>query len=409
MIPARPWVAVLIMAMVLTVGIATVPGAHGSARDTVLFPKTSLIELGTSTTCTYCPGADGAVNRLAEEMTLNELAIVEYHDGDSYAAVDGLSNIRFNFYDIPGTPMAFFSGENAALGGSTDPNDTAIYNWYKDKVNSDLQNRTEVVLGLDTGFYNNTVYANVTVISSGTPSDDRLYLHVVLVQDDNIMDGKYYIRYTAVKGIAETQITLNAGTVLVKRYKTTISTSWDPDKLYVVAFVQTHNVHNVNQGGYSWREGKIYNTVIRPVKEWDLVPDTSAVNTYANNTYVLNTTVRNDMAQESTVKVGYDPATVPAGWTVEICVGGNCYSESYVNLTLQPGEEKNVQYRITPGDSQITYIKIYAEGSVRATGYSDVHYIKVNSTGVPELNFFAIPLLVGAAGFVFLRRRKTLS
>ena len=402
------WVVLVISVIILMVGVSFIPPTYGmNSTKGTLFPKTSLAELGTATWCTYCPGAEGALSRLANEMSLNKLAIVEYHDQDSYSSVDTLCSDRLNFYSVPGIPEAFFSGENGALGGSTNPDDSTVYNWYKTKITNDLQNETGVVLGMDTDIDGSILNVNVTVICGETPADSNLYLEVMLVYDENITvstsTGIYHIRYSALKWIGNNPVTLNAGDVLTKHYTTTLNSSWNVSKLCVAAFVQTHNTHNAGSGGYTWKEAKVYNSIIQPIQKWELEPQESEINADVGNTTELNATLRNELSETRTIKVGYDPSTVPAGWSVEICVGGICYTTSEVNVTLQPGESENVSYHITPGDSQIAYIKTYAQGN---QWYSDIQFIKVNSTGgVPELNFVVMPILL-AVGSVVLARRK---
>ena len=400
-----------ITAMILLVGILSNSSAHSNIKaNDVLFPKTSLAEVGTGTWCTYCPGAEGALNKLANEMSLNQLAIVEYHDDDSYSSVDNLCSDRLDFYSVPGIPEAFFSGENAALGGSTDANDPDVYNWYKSKINNDLQNETGVVIGMDTDVEGSNLNITVTVLCGETPTDNNLYLEVMLIYDENITvtnSGRtYYIRYSALKWIMDDPITLSKGDVLIRHYNTTLDSSWDVSKLNVVAFVQTHNTHDVTDNeGYSWKEAKVYNSAIQPIEKWEIEPSESEINATIGNMYELNTTLHNELSETRKITVGYDPATVPSGWSVEICVGGICYDTSEVNITLQPGESRVVYYHITPGDSQTAYIKTYATGN---QWYSDIHYIKVNSTTVPELNFTVMPILI-AVGAIVLLRMKSLS
>ena len=403
-------VELVIAAMVLFVMVSFAPSAYGSERvNSTVFPKTSFVELGTATWCEYCPGADGALNKLANQMSLNELAIVEYHSQDSYSSTDSLCSDRLNFYSIPGTPMAFFSGENGALGGSANPDNTDVYNWYKSKINNDLQNETGVVIGLNTDLNDNTLNISVIVTCGETPADSNLYLEVMLVNDQNktvsTSSGVYYLRYSALKWIGDTPVNLSAGDVLVKHYSTTLDSSWNVSKLYVTAAVQTRSTHPVFSGSYHWNEAKVYNSAIQPVKKWELVPQVSEMNTYVGQTSVLNTTVHNELSVTRTIAVGSDPSTVPAGWTVQICIGGVCYDTPEVNVTLQPGETENVYYHITSssGGSQTGYIKIYAQGN---QWYSDVHYIKVNSIGgVPELNFAVVPVLIAVGSIVLFRRK----
>jgi thiol-disulfide isomerase/thioredoxin len=47
--------------------------------------RTVLAECFTGTWCQYCPAAEGALNRLANEMNRSQLAIIEWHYADGYS------------------------------------------------------------------------------------------------------------------------------------------------------------------------------------------------------------------------------------------------------------------------------------------------------------------------------------
>lgn len=73
-----------------------------------------LVEIGTGTWCGYCPGA--ALG--ADELVANgkEVAVIEYHAGDSYQISAGAD--RINFYGITAFPTSVFDGNERYEGGS---------------------------------------------------------------------------------------------------------------------------------------------------------------------------------------------------------------------------------------------------------------------------------------------------
>jgi len=82
-----------------------------------------LLEIGTGTWCPYCPGAAMGAEDLIENGC--DVAVVEYHNGDSYQNNDGV--IRINYYGISGYPTAVFDGINRIIGGSYDQ---SMYSYY---------------------------------------------------------------------------------------------------------------------------------------------------------------------------------------------------------------------------------------------------------------------------------------
>lgn len=87
-----------------------------------------VLEIGTGTWCTYCPGAAMGADDLVENG--HHVAVVENHNGDSYA--NAYSNARNSFYAITGYPTAIFDGVLKVSGGS---HSQSMYSTYLPKYN----------------------------------------------------------------------------------------------------------------------------------------------------------------------------------------------------------------------------------------------------------------------------------
>ncbi len=409
-------IIILMGSVFLTVPTASSANIH--AKTSITFQRTALLEVFTGTWCEYCPAADGAAYRLAENYSLNQLAIVEYHDGDNFTSIGSLTSVRETFYNVVGFPQAFFGGVNSSLGGSTDPMDNTIYGEYKSKVDAQLQENSTVALSINTVVEDNNLYVTVNVTSSQSPQLQNLSLLTMLVYDENWTVGKYHIRYTGEEWIANQPIILTNDSIVSRSYHISLSSDWDKSKLYVLSFVQTRDKIEIVQGSYKWYEAKVLNAVIHPVERWQIKPERSAIELESNSTYILNTTVENDLGVTKTIKVGFDPSTVPNGWMVQMVVDGKDYNSSQINLTLPPGASKKVYYKVTATNEATGFIKIYAgnEGSLNiksASGdkpaYNDVHYILVDSTGevpVPEFSGMIVFSFVVAVAIIAFRRKK---
>jgi len=94
----------------------------GTERDLVL------VEIGTGTWCTYCPGAAMGADELVEEG--HPVAVIEYHGGDIYETSQSMG--RINYYNLGGYPTAWFDGGNTVSGGS---HDNSMYPTYEPIVN----------------------------------------------------------------------------------------------------------------------------------------------------------------------------------------------------------------------------------------------------------------------------------
>ena len=73
-----------------------------------------ILEIGTGTWCPYCPGSAMGADELVENG--HDVAVIEYHNGDSYVTGSGTS--RLNYYGISSFPTAYFDGTSSVAGGS---------------------------------------------------------------------------------------------------------------------------------------------------------------------------------------------------------------------------------------------------------------------------------------------------
>jgi hypothetical protein len=100
--------------------------AGGVERTKVLF------EIATGTWCQYCPGAAKGADDLVNNG--KEVAIIEYHSGDSYE--NQAANDRINYYGVTGFPTTEVDGVLEMVGGNAT---TSLYpsylNLYNQRIN----------------------------------------------------------------------------------------------------------------------------------------------------------------------------------------------------------------------------------------------------------------------------------
>ncbi|MCX8173679.1 MAG: hypothetical protein N3F63_03605 [Thermoplasmata archaeon] len=273
------FIAMLLVGLVSVAAIANL-GAGNETKMPVPESTTSrtvLAECFTGTWCQYCPGAEGALNRLANEMNRTQLAIIEWHVGDSYEASDGSCSARANYYGVPGYPTTFFDGLNPSIGGSTNANDAATYNDYKSKINSRLGVASPVSISVS-GYIDGTngiVNAAITVLDPLPASTNGTYVHFVLCEDKNksvISGGRtYWLRFDAVKKLGMDLLNIGVGQTLTLQKSFTVDASWEEDRLWVVVFVQTSD-RTYHGGTYTYYTSEVYqsstlNLSAQPVPE----------------------------------------------------------------------------------------------------------------------------------------------
>ncbi|MCK5558989.1 MAG: tandem-95 repeat protein [Thermoplasmata archaeon] len=165
-----------------------------------------LAELFTSEFCGFCPGAVGAMDRIARDSTYypTKMSLIEWHPNsggfaDQYGFPESDSRISWYFGGHSmGYPTSIFDGDIEDVGGSSDGNSTNIDTRYKNHING----RTAITSPLDitTKGYkdSNSGWINASVELSNPTELKNLEVYFVVVEDIYPeMKGSAYLRYTA--------------------------------------------------------------------------------------------------------------------------------------------------------------------------------------------------------------------
>jgi hypothetical protein len=165
-----------------------------------------LAELFTSEFCGFCPGAVGAMDRIARDSTYypSKMSLIEWHpNSGGYADKYGFlaSDARISWYfggHSMGYPTSIFDGDIEHVGGSSDGNNTAVDTNYKNHINT----RAAIASPLDMttkGFKDsNSGWINVSIELANPTQVKNLEVNFVVVEDlYPVMKSTAYYRYTA--------------------------------------------------------------------------------------------------------------------------------------------------------------------------------------------------------------------
>ncbi|MCX6286979.1 MAG: T9SS type A sorting domain-containing protein [Bacteroidetes bacterium] len=219
--------------------------------------KMVCLEIATSTTCTYCPGAAmGAEDLLANGKFV---AVVENHcnipsTGDPYVWAGSLA--RLSLFGVTSAPTASFDGVTAYIGGS---HTTSVYAQYLPKYNARIGVDSPIDMSMT--FTNSGLHydATVTVIKVGTVTATSLKL-IFFVTESNISknwQGQHWLHFVNHMMIPDqngTTIDFSSGNTQ------TFNLSFDLDAAYVlencefVATVQNMDASQGSSGGIKKRE-----------------------------------------------------------------------------------------------------------------------------------------------------------
>jgi PKD repeat protein len=209
-----------------------------------------VVEVGTGTWCTYCPGAAMGVDDLIEFGW--PVAVIENHNNtggyDPFA--NTYSNARNSFYGISGYPTAFFDGVSSVVGGS---HTESMYANYLPKVQQRMAVPSPVTIavwGSHTGLtYNVTV--TVTKVSAINGSNIRLHLcltesHIVYAWQG--MSEVNYVDRLMVPDQLGTALNFDESDVLEIPLTFNVQVGWNLNNMDLVAFVQTNSNKEIHNG-----------------------------------------------------------------------------------------------------------------------------------------------------------------
>ena len=134
-----------------------------------------VVEVGTGTWCTYCPGAAMGVDDLLANG--KKVAVVENHNGDTYA--NAYSNGRNSLYGISGYPTATFDGNLAVVGGS---HTASMYGNYLPKYNAAIAVASPVEMTMTETHTGLNYTITCTVTKTGTISATNIKLNFAVTQ-----------------------------------------------------------------------------------------------------------------------------------------------------------------------------------------------------------------------------------
>ena len=208
-----------------------------------------VLEIGTGTWCTYCPGASNGADQLIAEG--KNVAVIENHNGDVYA--NNFSNTRNSYYAISGYPTAFFDGTVDAVGGSSCPSGNA-YNTYLPLYNTAYAELSPITIcfsGTNSG-NNYTITVSVTKLDAYAGNDLRL--HLVLTEShipvswQGCMTEVNFVNRLMVPDVNGTSVSFASNNTQIYTLTFQKDPSWDASHCELVAFVQDNATKEIFNG-----------------------------------------------------------------------------------------------------------------------------------------------------------------
>jgi PKD repeat protein len=203
-----------------------------------------LLEIGTATWCTYCPGAAMGAEDLIENGC--DVAVIEYHTSDSYT--NTAATTRASYCGIGGIPDAYFDGiENVSGGNHTQ----SMYPSYLPKYEQRIVVPSTVSIDWY-GFHEGNTYTVISTIQKHASVSNDLTFHLALTESgiQEAWQGQTELhwveRWMHNEGSGE-DITLSGPAPVTVTCTFDVPGDWVLEELELVAFVQDNIDKEVQQ------------------------------------------------------------------------------------------------------------------------------------------------------------------
>jgi PKD repeat protein len=228
---------IIFLFLTLTAGLFAQP----VARERVI------VEIGTGTWCQFCPGAAMG----ADDLVANghDVAIIEYHNGDSYA--NTASNARNSYYSVSGYPTAHFDGVLEVVGGSATQ---SMYSSYLPHYNTRIAipcDYVATIYGQNTGGNNYDVTVVIDLVNGAPPSNTVAHLALTESHIQQAWQNQTELNFVCRAMYPDhngTPVDFSGGSQMIINYQFTIDGGWDTQHIELVAFMQNNSGREILQG-----------------------------------------------------------------------------------------------------------------------------------------------------------------
>lgn len=195
-----------------------------------------VMEIGTGTWCTYCPGAAMGADDLLENGS--KVAVIENHNGDAFA--NQYSNARNTYYGISGFPTAVFDGVAAVVGGN---HSSSMYPTYLPKYEARIIVPANIQMTINvthTGLDYTAVIA-ITKVGTLVPASFKLHFAVTVSNIQVNWQGQTHLEHVNALMVPDqngTPISFASGDTQTVTLNYSLDPAWPVEDCEFIAFVQ---------------------------------------------------------------------------------------------------------------------------------------------------------------------------
>lgn len=271
-----------------------------------------ILEIGTGTWCPYCPGAAMGADDLVENG--HDVAVIEYHNGDSYVTTSGTN--RLSYYSISSFPTAKFDGVETVAGGSSSSSMYSTYLPYYETRKAIPSAYTIEVTGTQSGFIDYEIEVALEKVADDENSNIKLHAAVTESHIEEYwqgMDELNFVERLMAPGSSGTDIDFSDENPQTVTLNFSLDEDWVVENTELVVFLQNNSSKEVLQG-----------------KKLSLteLPGANACDMALTDLYNIPETNCNGVIAPSIEATNYGSDDITS-FTVEYDVNGNIYSHEW--------------------------------------------------------------------------------
>jgi len=205
-----------------------------------------IVEIGTGTWCTYCPGAAMGADDLVSNGC--QVGIIEYHNGDAFT--NDASNYRNDsYYSVSGFPTAHFDGVLDYVGGD---HNNSMYPYYLPLYNQRIAIASDFTIEMY-GEHTGSDYTIQLVITKVNGTWGSLTAQLALTESEIVyawqgQDHLNFVERLMSPDYMGTTVDFTNTDVVTLDLQFTIDASWEADNCELVAFLQNDDTKECLQG-----------------------------------------------------------------------------------------------------------------------------------------------------------------
>lgn len=202
-----------------------------------------VVEVGTGTWCPSCPAVVSILHDFVEEGL--EIAIVEYHNNDSY--VNPAAVIRENYYDFPWFPTTYYDADHIGY------DDWATPSVHRSYYENRLSIPSSFSVSIDAELNEDVLSGNVSLDKVADYSGQNLVLHIAITESNipeewqGLSELDYVERAMFPNGNG-TAVDFSSGDNQIIEFSFDMDPSWVKENCEVTYFLQDNDTKEILQG-----------------------------------------------------------------------------------------------------------------------------------------------------------------